>query len=201
MGEPQRGQLAAATLSPLRAAPGKFPRRRFLLLSAAAVCLKALPTFAQADDSAAVMSDAEIDRLREVAPYPPQRLLVFISFLDKRTQAIEKLDTGRRRPGREEDLRDLMNQFASISDDLEDNLDDYSQRHLDVRRVLPKLVAATERWATMLRTPPEDEHYNVARKLSLTSLADVKESAEKMVIAQKTYFLAHPPPKNNHGGL
>ena len=201
MAKPQCGQPSATSLSPLHASLGKPTRREFLLLCAVVACLSALPVFAQADDSAGTMSDAEIDHLREVAPYPPQRLLVFISFLDKRTQAIEKLDAGPRRPGREEDLRDLMNQFASISDDLEDNLDDYSQRHLDVRKVLPKLIAATERWATMLRTPPEDTHYSVARKLALTSLADVKESAEKMVIAQKSYFLAHPPSKDNHGGL
>jgi len=160
----------------------------------------AIPCVAQQDDPSQAMSDAEIDRLRDVAPYPPQRVLLFISYLDQRTKAIEKLDTGQRHPGREEDIRDLMNQFASISDDLDDNLDDYSRRHLDVRKVLPKLISATERWATMLRTPAEDDRYKVARTLALTSLADVKDSAEKMAVEQKQYFLAHPPSKDDPGG-
>lgn len=176
-------------------------RRDFLLCLSAFACLFAWPCRATQDTSAEALSDAEIDKLRDVAPYPPQRLLLFISFLDERSKAIERLDTGQRHPGREEDVRDLMNQFASISDDLDDNLDDYSRRHQDVRKVLPRLIAATERWGTMLRTPPEDERYTVARELALTSLADVQNSAEKMAVEQKQYFLAHPPQKETHGGL
>lgn len=182
-------------------------RRQFLLLSIAFLCASPRAGFAQqedqedrSDDTRQAMSDAEIEQLRDVAYLPPQRILTFISFLNKRTEAIQKLDSGQRHPGREEDIRDLMNQFTSISDDLDDNLDDYSQHHRDVRKVLPKLLSATERWATMLRTPPEDQRYDVARKLALTSLDDVKESAQQLLTAQQTYFRDHPPAKRNGNG-
>ena len=182
-------------------------RRQFLLLSTAFLCALPHSGFAQqeeqedrSDDTRQAMSDAEIEQLRDVAYLPPQRILTFISFLNRRTEAIAKLDSGQRHPGREEDIRDLMNQFTSISDDLDDNLDDYSKRNRDVRKVLPKLLSATERWATMLRTPPEDQRYDVARKLALTSLADVKESAQQLLAAQQTYFREHPPAKGNGNG-
>ena len=196
-------ECALSRLQPVESATSSLQptRRDFVLRLMACACLLATPCFAQHDAPVEALSEAEIDRLREVAPYPPQRLLLFISFLDQRTRAIEKLGTGPRHPGREEDIRDLMNQFASISDDLDDNLDDYSRRHLDVRKVLPRLISATERWGTTLRTPVDDERYSVARTLALTSLADVKDSAEKMMVEQKQYFLAHPPQKDNLGAL
>ena len=90
----------------------------------------------------------------------------------------------------------MMEQFTSISDDFDDNLEDYSKYHRDIRKVLPKVVSATERWATSLRTPPEHATYSVARKLALESLADIKESATKLIEEQKAWFLAHPPPKD-----
>lgn len=142
------------------------------------------------------LSDAEVEILRDKAPAPAERVLAFSGLLDDRTKAIDKLIAGKRRPGREEDLHDLMEQFTSIANDLEDNLEEYAKRHKDVRKSLPKLLAATERWATALRTPADNEAYNVSRKLALEAVADVKESATELISEQKAYFLAHPPPKD-----
>ena len=94
-----------------------------------------------------------------------------------------------------------MEQFSSIANDLEDNLEEYSKRHKDVRKSLPQLLAAAERWATALRSPPENQAYNLSRKLALEALSDVKQSAPHMVPEHKAYFLAHPPPKHVHDGI
>lgn len=143
----------------------------------------------------AALSDGEVEKLRDSAYNPPDRVLTFVDFLDQRMKQIEKLANGKRQPGREEDIHDLMEQFASIADDFNDNLDDYSKYHRDIRKVLPKVVSAAERWATSLRTPPENAMYSVSRKLALESLADVHESAAKLIDEQKAWFLAHPPAK------
>ena len=82
-----------------------------------------------------------------------------------------------------------MEQFSSIANDLEDNLEEYSKRHKDVRKALPKLVAATERWATALRSPADSEAYNVSRKLALEALSNIKDSATQMVPVQQAFFL------------
>jgi hypothetical protein len=152
---------------------------------------------AQVKDKESALSEAEVEKLRDTAYYPPDRVMTFIDFLDQRTKQIDKLTTGKRQPGREEDIHDLMEQFTSIADDLDDNLDDYGKYHRDIRKVLPKVVAATERWGTALRSPPEHEAYNIQRKLALETLADIHETATKMIDEQKAWFLAHPPPKDN----
>jgi hypothetical protein len=141
------------------------------------------------------LSDAEVEKLRDTANDPPQRVLAFIVMLDDRTKPIDKLITGKRQPGREEDIHDQMEQFSSIANDLVDNLDDYGKHHYDIRKALPKLTAAIERWGTSLKTPPDDPAYNVSRKLALEALDDLREIAKQMIAEQNAYFKEHPPKK------
>jgi hypothetical protein len=149
----------------------------------------------RAQEREPTLSDAEVEKLRELAPDYPERVMAFVGFLNQRADEIDKLTTGKRKPGREEDIHDLMQQMTGILDDLDDNLDEYSKHHNDVRKVLPKLVAATERWGTVLKSPPEDQEYSVQRKLALESLNDVHEAATQMIAEQGAWFKEHPPGK------
>jgi hypothetical protein len=168
------------------------------LRSAVLLCLIGLATqgklHCQQQESA--LSDGEVEKLRETADDAPSRIMAFVEFLNQRADRIENLTTGKRLPGREEDIHELIQQMTSIFDDLDDNLDDYNKRHWDIRRALPKLLTGTERWATVLRTPPDDQEYNVARKLALESLNDVRDSAAQLLEAQKAWFKDHPPNKS-----
>jgi hypothetical protein len=163
-----------------------------------AAALAGVVAHAQLRESA--LSDGEVEKLRDTAYYPPQRVEAFIGFLNQRTEDIVKLSTGKRKPGREEDIHERIEQWTSIAEDLDDNLDDYGTRHKDVRKMLPKLLAAAERWNTALRTPPENPEYSEARKLALESLDDIRESAKKLVEEQKAWFAAHPPGKDDGKG-
>lgn len=148
---------------------------------------------AQAPES--TLSEAEVELLRDSAYVPNDRVLVFIKLLDTRTKSIQDLSTGPRRPGREQDIHDLLEQFTALADELNDNLDEYGPHHRDIRKALPKLLDATARWSTAIKTPPENDTYNVSRKLALESLRDVREEASRLVDDQKTWFAAHPPGK------
>src|SRR5271154_3160181 len=154
-----------------------------------------LPIHAQRGDSA--LSEGEIEQLREAAYFPNDRVLVFIKLLDTRNKAIQDLFAHPRKPGREQDTHDLLEQFTTIADELNDNLDDFGPNHRDIRKALPKLIDATERWASNIKQPPEDPAYDLARKLALESIRDIREEATQLVDDQKTWFAAHPPPKEN----
>jgi hypothetical protein len=158
-----------------------------------------MPLSAQRNENA--LSDAEIEQLRDSAYIANDRVLVFIKFLDSRVKRIQDMFAGPRRPGREQDTHDLLEQFTSIADELDDNLDDYGPRHRDIRKALPKLLEATERWATSIKTPPENEAYNVSRRLALEVIRDIRESATKLTEEQKTWFAAHPPPKEDKNSV
>ena len=164
-----------------------------------AILLLFLAPRLHAQRESTALSDAEVEQLRDSAYVATDRVLVFVKFLDDRTKAVQAAITGPRKPGREQDLHDLMEQFTSIADELDDNLDEYGPAHRDLRKALPKLLAATERWASILKSPPENETYNVSRKLALEAVRDIREEATRLVDEQRAWFAAHPPSKENKG--
>jgi hypothetical protein len=157
----------------------------------------ALPLFAQRGDSS--LSEGEIEQLRESAYVANDRVLIFIKLLDVRNKAIQELFAHPRKPGREQDTHDLLEQFTNIADELNDNLDDYGPHHRDIRKALPKLLDATERWSSNLKQPPENVTYDLSRKLALEAIRDIREEATRLIDEQKAWFLAHPPPKEEPG--
>ena len=146
-------------------------------------------------NSIPTLSDAEVEQVREARYYPDRCILLFIKFLDLRVQELQDLYAHPRRPGREQDTHDLIEQFTAIADELSDNLDDYAPRHADLRKVLPKVLDADDRWASALRTLPDNDAYNVSCKIALESLRDLRESTNELVPQQDTWFKAHPPAK------
>jgi hypothetical protein len=170
--------------------------RRLALALILPLCLAlAPPLHAQSNDNA--LSEGEVEQLRTAAYVPNDRVLVFIKFLDDRNKDIQTLFAHPRKPGREQDTHDLLEQFTSIADELNDNLDDYGPHHRDIRKALPKLLDATERWSSNLKTPPDNETYNVSRKLALEAVRDLREEATRLIADQKTWFAAHPPAKDD----
>ncbi|MEO6912343.1 MAG: hypothetical protein ABI158_15620 [Edaphobacter sp.] len=153
------------------------------------------PLHAQGNDHS--LSNAEVEQLRESAYVPRDRVLVFIKFLDERSSAVQELFAHPRHPGREQDTHDLLEQFTSIANELDDNLDDSSKRHSDIRKALPKLLDAIDRWSSHIKSVPEDEAYNVSRKLALGALRDLREDATELTASQRAWFAAHPPAKEN----
>ena len=176
-------------------------RRLCLVLSFAALVLLVPFSGAARAQKEEALSDAEVEQLREAAYTPDERVLVFIKILDSRADHIRELAGKPRRPGREEDLHDLFEQFNSIIDEFNDNLDDYGPRHYDLRKQLPKLLQATDRWATAIRSPADNDAYNVARSLSLEAIQDTREETTKLVEEQRTWFAAHPPSKEKPGAV
>lgn len=162
-------------------------------LSLLALALLAPCAFAQRNE--APLSEGEIEQLRDSAYIANDRVMVFIKLIDVRIKALQDMYAKPRRPGREQDTHDLFEQFASLSDELSDNLDDYGSRHRDIRKALPKLIEAAERWATAIKSPPDNDVYNVSRRIALESVKDVHSQASDMVEEQKTWFAAHPPAK------
>ena len=147
------------------------------------------------------LTQAEIEQLRDNNRLPNERVLVFVKFLDERTETIRTLVSKPRRPGREEDIHDALEQFIAIADSLEDNLNEYGPRHRDIRKALPKLLRAIDRWSSIIKSPADDEAYNVPRKLSLESIRDLREDTEHLIEDQKTWFAAHPPQKDAEGNV
>lgn len=169
----------------------RFALRRLALAATLFLTFTAVQRLrAQDDDSS--MSQKEIESLRDAAYIPNDRIMTFVKILNTREQEIADLLSKPRRPGFGQDMHDFIDQFAAIADEFNDNLDDYQGKHRDIRKSLPKLVSAIERWSTTLRAPTDDQAYNVVRKMALDSLKDMHDTATAMETEQAAYFKAHP---------
>ena len=170
----------------------RFARFRRLILAACAFLVLAPAALMHAQDDDSSMSQKEIESLRDAAYIPNDRVMTYVKILNTREQEITDLLSKPRRPGFNQDMHDLLDQFASIADEFNDNLDEYQSKHRDIRKALPKLVSSIERWSTTLRTPADDQTYNIVRKMALDSLKDMRDTATSMETEQAAYFKAHP---------
>ena len=161
------------------------------------LALLALPASLHAQPPDSDLTQTEIDQVRQYRYFPADCVLLFVKFLDLRTQELQDLYAHPRRPGREQDTHDLLQQFASITDELSDNLDEYGPRHIDLRKALPKILTGIDRWTADINALPDNDAYTVTRKLALESLRDLRESTTRLAADQAAWFKAHPPGKQD----
>ena len=177
-----------------------LPHRTALLFIIGLLVFASLARQFHAQIPQSALTDKEVEQIRDSRYVPTDCILLFVKFLDLRTQELHDLYAKPRRPGREEDTRELFDQFTSIADELSDDLDDYGTRHLDLRKALPKVLDATDRWATALKSIPPGDAYEVPRKLALESTRDLREDATELAATQAAWFKAHPPAKTEQNG-
>ena len=139
-----------------------------------------------------VMSEGEVESLRDAAYIPVDRIAAYEKILDSRSSRVDSLLKARRHVSFAEDLHDLLDQISAIADELNDNLDEYRARRRDVRKALPKLEQETERWSRSLDATPEDPDNKVIRKLAIDAVRDVREQVKEMGPELEAYFAAHP---------
>lgn len=90
------------------------------------------------------LNAAESDQLREVAQDPDKRLKLLIKFAGERLDTVEVLQKEQQPKGRGERVRDSLQDFTQLMDELDDNIDDYVQKQSDMRKGLTEVVNAEE---------------------------------------------------------
>ena len=124
------------------------------------------------------LTDVEVDKLRETTQEPEKRIKLFIEFAQARLLAIDqlrgdpKLDSDR---GKQ--IHNLLTDFLSISESLEDNLDMYSRQHADLRKPLKATIEAYTDWQLRLRSLKESPKNDPKANEELKQYDFVLESA------------------------
>lgn len=170
----------------------KTTRVRALGLVCLLLVLAAART-ASAQAAEDTLSQKEIDTLRDAAFAPSDRVAAFVQFLNDREKQIQELNA--KRHGHTDyggDMHDLLDQFGQIADELNDNLDEYSRFHRDVRKVLPKLVQAADHWTATLNATSDNDAYNIVRRIAVDNIKDTREIAGTLQTDLAAYFKAHP---------
>jgi hypothetical protein len=151
--------------------------------------------FAHAQRSKDPLTPDQEEQVRAVADQPNERVKLFITFIEQRTNDIHHtvLRPATQHPG--VDIHDSLGEFTSLVDELQDNLDAYDESHSDVRKSLKYLLERMPKWTATLQEPPGSPEYDFARKTALDAVDTTTESATTLLKSQEEYFAKHKPEK------
>jgi hypothetical protein len=138
----------------------------------------------------APLSDADTEELREYADRPPERVKLYLKFIDERIRGIESLVAITRgvpadRPAQ---LHNLMDEFTRLVDELQDNLDAYADHHDDIRKALNRVLEADSHWQEALKSLPPNPSYDFVQKTAIEAAASMQDASTKMIAEQEQYF-------------
>jgi hypothetical protein len=87
------------------------------------------------------LNDKEVDQLRETAQEPEKRLKLMVEFTRARMVSIEQLRADPK-PDKErrQKIHDLLQDIATLVDEIDDNVADYDQRQADLRKPLQQVI-------------------------------------------------------------
>jgi hypothetical protein len=126
-----------------------------------ATLLFLLAPFSLAGGNRDPLTPAEVDKLREVTQEPEKRIKLFIEFARARLLAVEQLRADPKlATDRGKQIHNLLTDFLSISESLEDNLEMYERQHADLRNPLKQTIEAYTDWKLRLRNlkePPKGD--------------------------------------------
>jgi len=148
--------------------------------------LAAVPMWPQSQQDP--LTDRETEQIREYADRPPERIKLYLKFIEQRTSAIHQLSTDARDRGHGTRLRILIEEFTRLVDELQDNLDVYSKTHADVRKTLKEVIETSGKWPVVLKEAPPDRAYDFSRKTALDAADSANDEARKMLAEQEQYF-------------
>jgi hypothetical protein len=157
------------------------------------ICLLALlipavrPVSAQKRDP---MSDAEIDQMREAADYPNKRLELMVRFAKERIAMIGMLRSDPPGETRPKQIHDYLEDFITLLDETDDNIDVYAQHRTDMRKGLKLVIEADSEWQLNLRQlkeqSPADElpQYAFVLANAIDTVADSAKSSRESLEEQ-----------------
>jgi regulator of replication initiation timing len=108
------------------------------------------------------LTEAESDQIRQATVEPPKRIKLMLTFATARLTAIDQI---RANPNLQKEqttqIHDLLEDFASIVDELDDNVTMFDERNEDLRKALKTVVESNTDWQLRLRALRETSGNNL----------------------------------------
>lgn len=141
------------------------------------------------------LTEKEIEDVREAAVFPTERVHLYTEFLNQRAAKIKDLGSRPKSSQRVLKLDDALQDFTALMDEMASNLDQYTDRHSDIRKALKPLNEDAPHWITILRALPGEPGFELSRKEAIESGEELVDQAKRLLTEQEAYFLAHKDEK------
>jgi hypothetical protein len=104
------------------------------------------------------LEPAEIDQLRDTAVEPENRLKLYVKFARARLDTLDQARAAAPSPGRGKKTHDAIEDFLSVYDELNDNIDNFVGRDDDIRKPLKDIIAGDTEFQSRLRAIRDAAH-------------------------------------------
>src|SRR5271170_2898721 len=141
-----------------------------------------------AQDKNDPLTPAEVEKVREVADQPIERVKLYMTFIQQRSDAIAEMVGDTRIQNKPPKIRKLLEEYTRLVDELQDNLDNYDETHSDVRKALKELVPASKKWLETVNKAPPDPIYDFPRKTAADASESLVDQATTLQTDQDKWF-------------
>lgn len=141
------------------------------------------------------LTEAEVEQVRETGIFPNERVALYTKFIELRAAKLKSLSNRPKSGDRVLEIDGLLQDFTSLMDEEGSNLDQYSDRHSDIRKALKTLTEATPRWLQILRALPGESGFDLSRKEGIESGEELADQAKRLLSEQEEYFKTHKDEK------
>jgi hypothetical protein len=102
------------------------------------------------------LTQAEIDQLRDTAVEPELRMKFYVQFARARLVALEQMRADPKVTDRPQRTHQMLEDFLSVYDELNDNLDNFEGRKSDLRKALKAVIEGDTEFQAKLRALQDD---------------------------------------------
>jgi hypothetical protein len=158
------------------------------------VLLVAASVFAQKRLGRDPLTPEETDKVRDAAQEPNERLKLYVGFARARLVSIDQVLNDPKAKDRSKQIHDLLQDFASLADEIADNVDTYHGEHWDIRKSLKVVIEGDSEFQLKLRqlsqatsgptAPPDADQYKFVLQDALESLNNNADDARKVMQEQ-----------------
>ena len=142
-----------------------------------------------------VLTDAQIEKIREAGIDPNQRIKLYTEFLNDHVNTVKGLTNRRASDARAQHLDRELQDVADLMDELGSNLDEYSDRHADMRGALKTLADESQHWLSTLKALAGEQPFDLSRKEAIEAGEDLTDQAQRLLNEQTDYFALHKDEK------
>jgi hypothetical protein len=139
------------------------------------------------------LTPVEIDQLRDTAQEPEMRLKLYVKFARARLAALEQVRSDPKTADRGQAMRDRLQDFLDVYDELNDNVDTFADRNADIRKPLKVIIEADIEFQAKLRAlkdsaqsgKDETKQYEFLLSNALETLDGSAEDHRKLLTEQE----------------
>ncbi len=174
-----------------------MPRRVVccLILLLLAGCVPRLRAQEQNDP----LSPDEVQQIRDNNIYPNVRVKLFLKFVQERIDALKQLADNANADHRMSQISDKLQEFTSLCDEMQDNMDSYDSNHADIRKALKAVEEASAKWPDVLHALPKEANNDYAVDTALNSAQTAHQDAQQLATEQDIFFKVHPKLRHKNG--